>query len=111
MISFEDAGCLLQKLISESIPVIAFFAATDGSHMKLSGFIDSISGEGLIISSKRGEFSSFINVPIGADCEYAYGDKREIPEHSRERLSEQYGECALTVSLPSGFRLILLFDI
>jgi hypothetical protein len=120
IISLDDARLLLHKLKSESIPVVAFFAAVDGSTVVLPGFVSGITSEdGLVISSVR-ELplplsASILTVklpgdPQGSECSFMYGDKREVEdERRREELAGKYGDSGLAILLPSGARLNLLF--
>ena len=105
--------------MTESIPVVAFHKAADGSETILRGFVDSITAEaGLLISGAKGEpgASSTLSVPLpgdhlGVDCRFGYGDKREIEESRREELAAKYGDTVLAIFLPSGSRLSLIFQL
>jgi hypothetical protein len=117
IISLTEASLLLDKLVTEPIAVVAFFVSVDGSKTVLRGFVDSITLEdGILISATRGKpnESSTLAVglpgdPLGADCTFVYGDKRELDESRREELSAKYGDAALSILFPSGSRLNLLF--
>lgn len=115
-ISRDDAALLLNKLLTESTPVVAWCKSGDGPSVVLRGFVDSITFDGLVISSVKGKpgTSSHLTVPLpgtplGSECTFLFGDKREIEESTREELASKYGDAALVVLLPSGATLNLLF--
>jgi hypothetical protein len=118
-VSLLEASDLLTKLLTESIPVLAFYKSADGSETILRGFVDSITAEaGLLVSGVKGEpgASSTLSVPLpgdrlGADCRFGYEDKRVIEESRREGLAAKYGDTALVIFLPSGSRLSLMFQL
>jgi len=112
VISWDEAGLLINKLMKESIPVLAFLASADGAHSKLLGFVDSATLDtGLVISTKQGSpsTSSFLRVPVSGG-EFLFGDKRELDESVREELSAKYGEAVLMLRLPSGSVFSLIFN-
>ena len=120
IIPLVDARLLLNKLMSEAIPVVAFFAAVDGSTVVLPGFVSGTKSEdGLVISSVRDLplplSASILTVklpgdPPGSECSFMYGDKREVEdERRREELAGKHGDSGLAILLPSGARLNLLF--
>jgi hypothetical protein len=111
-ISWDEAGLLINKLMKESSPVLAFLVTPDGAHSKLYGFVDSATFDvGLVISAKQGSpsTSSTLKVPI-AGGEFLYGDKREMAEDIREELAAKYGEAVLMLLLPSGSVFSLIFN-
>ena len=114
IISPEDAGLLIRKLVDESIPVVALFFCPDGAHSKLRGLISSVTTTGFVVSARHGEFTSLIGVPVpqpdGASCEFVFGDLRGFPDgFTKQHLTEEYGDTTLTILLPSGSRLTLSF--
>ena len=115
-ISSTDAGLLLEKLVRESVPVVAFFISPDGVRSKFRGFVDSVtSGTGITVASKQGSpaetgyLSVLIGNPAGTGCTFVFGDIRELPEEKREESANKLGEAALSISLPTGARLTLFF--
>jgi hypothetical protein len=114
IISSEDAGLLIRKLVDESIPVVALFFCPDGAHSKLRGLVSSVTETGFVVSALHGEFTSLIAVPVpqpdGAGCGFVFGDMRGLPDgFTKQHLTEQYGDTSLTILLPSGSRLTLSF--
>jgi hypothetical protein len=117
-IQYNDGILLTKKLLAESIPVVARLASLDGSETGLRGFVDSITFlNGLVGSAVKGSpsTSSHFKVPlpgnpIASECQFFYGDKREIEETKREELAERYGDAVLTIMLPSGSRLNLFLN-
>src|SRR5271165_4451853 len=104
VISWDDAGLLIKKLMVESIPVLAFLVTADGAHAKLSGFVDSVTVDvGLVVCTTQGKPSegSSLRVPV-VRGEFLFGDKREMAEDVREELAAKYGEAVLMLCLPSG---------
>ena len=83
-ISRDDAALLLNKLLTESTPVVALCKSGDGPSVVLPGFVDSITFEnGLVISSVKGKpaTSSHVTVPLpgtplGSACTFMFGDRR-----------------------------------
>jgi len=109
-ISLDEAGRLLYKLMTESIPVLAFFVSESGADTHLYGFVDSITDElGLVISSTQGapSISSTLGVPmgnpVGTGCRFSLGSA------TNEDLALKFGNTALSVRLPSGAHLTLFF--
>jgi hypothetical protein len=113
VISRDEAGLLIKKLMTESIPVIAFLVTAEGAHSRLRGFVDSVTLDvGLVVCTEQGSPSkgSAIRVPI-AGGEFLFGDKRETAEDVREELAEKYGEAVLMLQLPSGSFFSLIFNL
>jgi hypothetical protein len=112
VISWDEAGLLIKKLMTESIPVIAFLVTADGAHTTVRGFVDSVTLEvGLVVCTEQGKpgDSSCVKVPI-VGGEFLFGDKREMTEDVREELAAKYGEAVLMLRLPSGSVLSLIFN-
>ena len=109
-ISLAEAGRRLNKLMAESIPILAFFVSESGADAHLYGFVDSITAEGgLVISSTQGmpSVSSTISVPIGdpvgTGCKFVLGNATDAD------FALQFGDTALGVLLPSGDVLTIFF--
>jgi hypothetical protein len=101
-ISQDAAFDLLNKCLLEKIPVLAFFVERRGMRVRLEGFLDSATEElGLVFSVKTppSKGPAFFSIPIlGRECEYSYGEVREIPAEIRAQLREPLpGESALVV--------------
>jgi hypothetical protein len=112
VISWDDAGLLIKKLMVESIPVLAFLVTADGAHAKLYGFVDSVTVDvGLVVCPTPGKPSegSSLRVPV-VGGEFLFGDKREMAEDVREELAAKYGEAILMLRLPSGSVFSLIFN-
>ncbi len=113
-ISVNEAGLLVDKLMQESIPVIAYFVR-DGIQVKMRGFVDTATSDvGLVIVAKQGSLpTGYLTVPtgtpVGSGCTFAYGDKRELPEQTRDELAERLGDAVLIINPPSGGQLRLFF--
>jgi len=113
IISSEDARLLIKKLMTESIPVLAFLISSEGPHIKLSGFVNGVSArEGLVVCGIQGKptESSYLRVPLEQGCEFLFGDKREMEESVREPLAAKYGDSVLMFRFPSGSVLGLFFN-
>jgi hypothetical protein len=109
-ISLEDADLILDKLISERVPLVAFLSTPSGLYAKLSGFLDSKTDEvGLVISVARPPSAgvAYFEVPA-AKCEFLYGEVREFPELQKD-FADKYGESALIVRFPRTGELLRLF--
>jgi hypothetical protein len=112
LISPEDALNLLNKLIAESIVVVAYFVAPDKSDCRLRGFVLG-SGDGAVfIGSEAKEPDSFLTVSFAARFSCLYRETREISDGEyRERLNMDHGESALSFVFESGSRLSLFFTL
>jgi hypothetical protein len=115
-ISEPEAVDLLSKLQAERTPLCALFVSPSGSHARIPGFVDSVTRDkGLIISVSgspidvlRGYVDFF---PFDRDCEFWYGEQRELPEGLRSFVVTQE-ESVLLFRMPkSGERLGLFFTI
>ena len=111
IISPEDAGNLLNKLMRESIPVVSYFVALDGSFCTLRGFVLGFTEEELLIGSEKKEPDSFLNVRVAKPFTCVYRETRESPKEDRERLKETLGESALSLVFADGFRLSIFFTV
>src|SRR5690242_7710989 len=104
-ISRSVAFDLVHKLFSESTPVVAFLLFASGTSVQLRGFIDGATrADGILVSTTRPapEALARILLPVfrqlERDCEYAYGERRELPPQV----------AALTTSL-SEYEAVLTF--
>ncbi len=113
-ISLRDAAGLVEKLLSERVPVRAFFISAFGTRILLPGFVSSATVEkGLFISAPDGSIErGFLNTrAFNRDCDFAYGDQRELPPEIRD-LAETRGEsCLLMFFRDSMERLALFFTL
>jgi hypothetical protein len=113
-ISLEDADLLIRKLMSESIPVVAYMVCADGSHCKLKGSLDSVTQDtGVIVAGTQGKPAESSNLALvfgkSDNLEIFFGDKREIPSDSREELAKRFGDTALTFRVRSSGAMLTLF--
>ena len=107
----------MSKLLEERVPLRALFISPSGARMYLAGFVDSktasnglgISASGPPIDVKQG----FLNMrPFDRNCEFWYGEKRELTDEEREGISGPDEESALTIRfLDFGEKLFLFFTI
>jgi hypothetical protein len=113
IISAEDAGILLLKLFDERILVRAVLLFPCGTRVTFSGFVDSITEEvGLVLSLTRppSDGAATISIPFfDRECEFLYGDKRELPEDEREELADKYGDSVLSLDFADGLFVGLIF--
>ncbi len=115
-ISLREAADLIEKLLSERISVRASFFAPSGARVFLPGFVDSATSRNGLVISVSGppldESRGWINVrPFDRECEFTYGEKRELPEELRY-LSEVHVEsCLLIRFLESGELFVLFFTL
>ena|SRR5438105_12170166 len=115
MTSLEEGKLVLKKLLDESIPVLAFLAAADGSSAKLSGFVDSCTNEvGIVVAAKNGAPAESTNLRLAVGAEglaFSFGDERELAPELREYMVGRFGNTVLTVRvLESGSLLVLFFN-
>ncbi len=66
MISSEEALLLIDKLASESTPILGYSFAGDGSHAKVKGFLDS--------APDGAEATLCLKIGDGRDCVCSFGD-------------------------------------
>jgi hypothetical protein len=115
IVSANDAGDLLTKLLDENVPLRAFLQTTGGLVVSMRGFVSSITVKaGLTISEKRPFVSGlrYFSVPIfDRDFICRYGDKREFPEAEREKFIVEYGDAAMVFSFADGDFLALFFTL
>jgi hypothetical protein len=111
-ISVVEFVRMVNKLMTESIPVKAVFISESGAIASVYGFVDSISVDlGLVISATQGmpSLSSSISVPmgnpVGAECAFSMGTEE------REDVALEMGDTALATVLPYNNRLILFFTL
>jgi hypothetical protein len=107
-ISPNDAELLIHRLVTERIPIVAWFASADESvHVKLTGLVTSSTArDGLHIASEvlppggppTPAFMIFTSV-AGSVCEYA--DDSQVP-------SELSLGSGLRLTMPSGDTLTIL---
>jgi hypothetical protein len=96
--------------------VVAYFVQA-GVQVKMRGLVESVTAaDGLVLVVKELETPvSYLVVPlgspVGAGCTFAYGDKRELPEQTREDLAEKLGDAVLIVNSPDGGQLRLFFSL
>lgn len=112
-ISQPEAADLLSKLLLERIPLSAFFVSGSGTRVSIPGFVDSITlEEGLIISGSGPPIDvsrGYLSFPP-FDCDFWYGEKRELPEELQFLSSATPGDSVLVLRvLSSGEKLVLFF--
>jgi hypothetical protein len=114
-ISPGEASDLLQKLFSEQLPVVAFFASTSKARIRLNGFVvGATRDKGLFIgnSALPTEPTSFINIfPFRQEdgCRFLYGDRSEGAAEARSFVSEDNGASALAMRFVVSEELLVLF--
>jgi hypothetical protein len=111
-ISPSDADDLLSKLLSERIPLVAFFRSPV-FEARIKGFVDSK-------TQKTGITISVSGPPIDVNkgyivvralerlCDCWYGEKRELPESFKD-LSDEFGESVLTIRFLESKETLALF--
>ena len=107
IISSSDAYLLLHRLVTERIPVVAWFVSADGSmRAKLTGVISSSAQpEGLRIVSwltpLQGEpIQAWMRFKEAACSVYQYSDESEVP------ADIDFGS-GLCLTMPNGDRLTI----
>jgi hypothetical protein len=100
IISPDDAAGLLDKLLSEQLPIRALFLSSTGFRCRINGRVDSVTPEsGLVISVARppSTGNAFLSVSLNRDCEFRFGDTRDLPEDERDEMGEKYGDTILAI--------------
>jgi hypothetical protein len=116
IMKLEEGTSILKKLLEESIPVVAFLNAPDGSSAKVSGFVDSCTNDvGIVVAGKKGSPESGPRLHLAAGreggMEFFFGDERELPSEIRAGMVEQYGNTVLMVQMQTtGSKLALFFN-
>ena len=116
-ISLPEVDGLLKKFFEEQTPLIAFFFSPSGARVKLPSFVAGATREAGLFLTPFGrsntEANAYINVrPFDRECEFWYGEVREMPEEERARFAETYGESVLLFRfLESGEAFALYFTV
>jgi hypothetical protein len=113
-ISALEADDLLGKLFSDRIPLRVLFVSSSGTRVTMPGFVDSktrvngvvISVSGPPIDSARG----FLNFRrFDENCEFLYGETRELSEEMRKEIPDRDGESALMIRVLDLNEVLVLF--
>jgi hypothetical protein len=111
ILSFNEGLDLLRKLLAERIPLHALSMWETGSHVVLSGFVDSITSRtGIVISAARppSHGPGFISVMLsGRNCEFSYCDKRELPPETIE-FTPELGDTVLLLRFLDSHEILAL---
>src|SRR6478752_4288172 len=95
MISVEQAEDLLNKLLSEHLPVVAFFVSHNSTRAAVKGFVCSPRSDvGLTISASESLADSpgWITLPtFDKRTQFSYGDVRLLPESMQEEFASSTG--------------------
>jgi hypothetical protein len=113
VISSEEAESLINKLITEEVPVCACFWDADGSAITLNGSMERLP-EGLMIwgedEDEHPQRVSSMLLHVDKTCEFGFQDKRETPvQVDPEHMAAKYGELILWIRFPSGSRVMIFF--
>src|SRR5258708_32025823 len=95
-ISIGEADLLLEKLYSEAIPVVAYYAR-DGVKVMRHGVITGVSTElGLVVADKESvPLYDYLAVSVPAGCTFWYGVRRELPDEARAERVEHLGDAVV----------------
>ena len=115
-ISQSEAVDLLGKLLSERVPVQAFFSSASGAQVSFFGFVDSVAREDGIVISFSGPpidvSRGYIRfIPLNRPCDFSYGEQRELPEELRPAPGTRGDSCLLLILPESKERLFLFFTL
>lgn len=113
-ISLPEACDLLSKVFNEGVRITAFFVSPYGSRAKVRGFINSATrANGLVITVLRPP--ELGDVWINAfpfdegQCEFTYGEVRELSDDVRSFLGEGTEESALVIRFVKSGEVLALF--
>ena len=111
-ISFEDGRRLLDKLLSEQIPIYAMLVLPTRTTCRVTGRVAGITRDpGLLISVDRppSKGSATLAVPFfDRECEFTV---RDLPENKRAEISADFGDTILCLNFPDADEfLILVFN-
>jgi hypothetical protein len=111
-ISIGEADLILEKLYSESVPVVAYYVR-DGVKAMRHGVVTGVSSEvGLVVADKESvPLYDYLAISVPVGCTFWYGDKRELPDETRAETVEILGDAVLTVECPDGGQLRLHFSL
>ncbi len=119
-ISCLEALDLLEKLVSERIPLLASLKTPSGVRMRALGFVETAThAHGIVVSNTLPSVTAdmFFVVPFvsnGAErpCEFTYGEKREMDPVIAEMLPGEPDDSVLTLRFSdTGETLCLVFRI
>jgi hypothetical protein len=114
----SEVDLVLEKLHSESTPLIGYYVR-DGVKVMKRGVLAGVSREhGVVIANDAGPTPAkdYLAVKIGFNaagvgCTFWYGDIRDLPPEDRAETVEVLGDTALAFYCPDGGRLTLYFSI
>lgn len=113
-ISVGEAEDLLGKLLAERIPTRMLFLSPSGARLLMSGFIDSKTiknGVGFSATSPTVDVMQgyFTFRPFDRNCEFEYGEVREIQDKSVREVAAKDGESALRMRFSDPGETVVLF--
>jgi hypothetical protein len=113
-IPISDARLLINKLMEESTPLVAFLSCSDGSFARVAGCIETFTNKvGLVISSVKGKSVEVdtlcLAIGDGTSCEFFFGDHREMPEPVCASMVKRYGDTVLGIKVGSTGSVLSLF--
>ncbi len=119
-ISCPEALDLIDKLITERIPVLASVRTPSGLRMRALGFVESATqARGIVVCTTlpSAAAEAFVVVPLVSNgverrCEISYGEKRELDPVIAEMLGGEPEDSVLTLRFAdTGETLSLVFRI
>jgi hypothetical protein len=113
-ISASQAEDLLSKLLEEHVPVRMYFLSPSGLRVFMRGFVDSKTVQhGVFLRLSKPPIDpdeGFVQFrPFDRNCEFSYGEVRELPPEVFETLTGPVEESALTMRFPDFGEIVVLF--
>lgn len=116
-ISAKEADLILEKLYSESVPVLAYYVR-DGVKVMRHGVLTAVGEHGVVVADKGASepVMDYLAIKIGFSsdgtvCTFWYGDHRDMPADKRTELTEILGDTVLAFYCPDGGQLNLYFSL
>ena|SRR5689334_18698611 len=109
----EQAEDLLDKILSERLPVVAFLVSHNGTQVQVKGFAHRTRADvGLTIATAGplAEAPAWITVPVfDKETQFSYGDVRLLPESMREEFASSAGDSVLVIRFPAADEMLAHF--
>ena len=79
-LTLPELELLFRKYVSEKTPIVAFLI-TGKTRVKLSGHIDSVTDNGIVVRAENGDFAIF---DVSGMRRSLLGDRRDIPAEAAD---------------------------
>lgn len=112
-ISVKEADLIIEKLYSESIPVIAYYRR-EGVKVMRHGLLVGVGDHGVTIADAQTDgkpLMDYLAVYMASGTTFWYGDQRDMPTETRMEMTEIVADSVLAFCCPDGGQLNLYFSL